>query len=152
MTQPASPTEPPAPDTRAADVEAPDTEPLHAAEAAPPAGRAAWSTGSWRRPSRGQVAGLAAAFVLGACLCGSAGLVIGAAHGRMGHHGVDRWDDRGPHGPQQRRDSRWDERRGPGGDFRRGPGEDFRRLPDPRLPQNPPAPATPPAPTATPSA
>ena len=102
---------------------------------ATPATRVRW-------PSQQQVLGLVGAFVLGACLCGGAGLAIGAIAGS--HHsnhgpGLDRRDDF----PRR------------GGDDERRRDGNFRR--PPILPPNRPAPPTapvvpvPPAPTSTPS-
>jgi hypothetical protein len=74
-----------------------DAEPATAADADPaPADQPTTTTTQRRRPSRNTVLGLLGAFLLGACLCGGAGIVAGAVishHHDGGRHGQD--NDRG---------------------------------------------------------
>jgi hypothetical protein len=85
-------------------VDSPATSP----PAAPPAIR-------WRWPSRRQSLALAGAFLIGACLCGGAGLALGAV---VANHGFDRESnmDRGDGGygrnnTEQRRQGDNDQRK-----------------------------------------
>jgi hypothetical protein len=139
---PAEPADVDAPSTASPplDAPAPSAPAAQAAQAAPAATTAPTApAGTGRRfgPSRRQWLGLAGAFLLGACLCGGAGVAIGAVVGHHESHHGSSLDGRDA-GP------------GRGNDRRRGDDDTRKASPAATAPTTTPA-TTAPAVTSTPS-